>query len=123
MQGEYIEHWQAFGKDAFESVKELETIGAKTFERLTAQNLELVNAYVEAGVKQMSLLTETRDYKDLVSNQVELTSHLTAKVVDNAKRTADILNDLRAELTGWYETKLNNAAKAVVKKTPAKKAA
>ncbi len=122
MQNEYIDQWQSLGKDAFESVRELERIGSRTMERLTAQNLELINAWFETGVKQASLLNGSRDYKDVVSNQMELASGLGTQVVENARKTADIVNEMRNDLTQWYETKLNRAAE-VAKKVPVQQAA
>ena len=120
---QYIEQWQSFGKDAYESVKELEAIAAKVADQITAQQIELVNTYVETGVAQFAMLGEPRGYKDILTTQMELASGLQQKFAANARKTAELMNDLRNELTAWYETKLNNAAKAAVKKAPVKKAA
>ncbi len=126
MQTEYIEKWQNMGKDTYDAIKELEILSMKTAEQITSQNMELMNAYVEAGVKQMSLLQETRNYQDLMSNQVALASEVTSKMVANARKTADILADARTEFTSWMETKLDQAvpkAATPAKKAPARKAA
>lgn len=122
-QNDYLEQWQTFGKDAYESVKELEAIATKVADQIAAQQIELVSTYVETGVAQFAMLGEPRGYKDLVTTQMELASGLQQKFVANARKTAELMNDLRNELTAWYETKLNNAAKAAVKKAPIKKAA
>ncbi|MCC7411299.1 MAG: phasin family protein [Gammaproteobacteria bacterium] len=123
MQNEYIEQWQSLGKETFGAIKELESIGTRALEQLAAQNLALVNVYVETGVRNMGLVNETRGYKELVAAQMELASTLTSKVVENGHKSADILNDLRNELTTWYEGKVSAASKAALKKAPVKKAA
>jgi len=129
MQNEYIEKWQNMGQDSFRAYKELEAMGLKTAEQLTAQNMALISAWADAGARQLTAFKTPKDYQELVSQQLALASDVTASMVDNARKTADILNDARTELTAWVERKVGENVPAAAAKsdytggTPAQRAA
>ncbi|MGE0387376.1 MAG: phasin family protein [Gammaproteobacteria bacterium] len=123
MQTEIFSKWQSYGKDALTAMTELQAIGTKAFEQLAAHQIDFVNTCVDAGVKQMGLLSEPKSLKDIIATQTEFASENTQRMVSGMRKTNDILNGVRAELTGWCETKFNDAAKSIVKETSTKKAA
>jgi len=117
MQNAIVEQWETFGKSAMEAAKELETIGTGIVEKLTAQQLEIASTCLETGMKQMSLVTEVKDYKELMSAQAKLTSEYNEKLLSSAKKSAEILNDARTQFTTWVEKGMSSAV------TTSKKAA
>ena len=117
MQNAIVEQWETFGKSAMEAAKELETISTSVVEKLTAQQLEIASTCLETGMKQMSLVTEVKDYKELMSAQAKLTSEYNEKLLSSAKKSAEILNDARTQFTTWVEKGMSSAV------TTSKKAA
>ena len=109
MQNTIVEQWESFGKSAFEAAKELESIGSSVVEKLTAQQFEIANTCLETGMKQMSLVTEIKDYKELMSAQAKLTTEYNEKLITSAKKAAEILNDARTQFTTWFEKGVNSA--------------
>jgi phasin family protein len=123
MQPEIVNQWQNYSRDAYEAARELQALSSKAFEQLAAQQIALVKTYVDTGVKQIGLLSEKKDLKDLFTAQSELASAQATQIVESVRKTTDILNEVRNEFSAWFEGRFNDATKAMVKATAVKKAA
>ena len=121
MQNAFVEQWESFGKSALEAVKELEAISSRIVEKLAEQQFHVVSTALETGVRQFHLVTETKDYKDLLAAQTKLASEYNEKLMLSAKKATEILNDARSDFTSWFEKGLNGAVSAngAKKATPA----
>lgn len=102
-QRELIGQWSKLTKTGFDSLKELGEINGRLVERLSQQQLEIVNASLEATVKETQLLTQSKGYKDLVDNQSALSAEYNRRFLDIVRRTTDILTQARDELSAWVE--------------------
>ncbi|MCI0401719.1 MAG: phasin family protein [Gammaproteobacteria bacterium] len=116
MQNELIQEWSKLGKTTSEALKELGDINAKLIERLTEQQLALINATVEGSAKQTRLLTEAKGIQDVISGQANLTADYSQKVFAIARRTADLLNQSRQDITAWVEKGMKTAGSEGAKK-------
>lgn len=123
MQTKYIDTLQYFGKDAMQAAKELETINTNAFKKFVEQQFASFNVYADAGVRQMKLMSEAKAYPDLVAGHVQIVSETVDKVLDNARKSVDIVNDVREEYSTWFENKAKTAESRLNPKTPVKKAA
>lgn len=123
MQFEYSEPWTSFGTTSYASLKELGEINGKAFEKLTEQQLGLVANSVDAVVKQASLVTDSKGYKDLLAGEAKLFTEYSEKLLDAFRKTTEILTDSKDEITAWIEKTIDTTT-APIKKgiTPAKKA-
>ncbi|MGQ0657348.1 MAG: phasin family protein [Chromatiales bacterium] len=109
MQTTLFEQWESIGKTAYQAAKELETIGTRVFEKLAQEQVQVLNTYVDTGMKQFSLVSQNKDYKDLWAAQARLVSECNEKLMSSAKKAADILNDARGDLTSWFERGVSSA--------------
>ncbi|CAN5648471.1 MAG: phasin family protein [Gammaproteobacteria bacterium] len=117
MQFEIMEPWAQFGTTCYASLKELGEISTKTFEKLGEQQLGLVNAYVDTGIKHVTLLTESKGYTDLVARQTKLMTEYNENMLDAVRKTTDIMTDSKDEMAAWFEqTQENGNGTAPVKK-------
>jgi len=111
-----FEQIESLSKAAYDSAKELEAIGTRMVEKLAEQQFQAVNAALQTGARQIGLVSETRDYKDLVAAQVKLVSEYNEGFIDSARKTTAILSDARNALAGWMEkgvtTAVNNSKAA-----------
>lgn len=123
MQKDLFEQWNTFGKSAYESFKVLAEINTSVFEKLTEQQLEALNVYMETGAKQVSLLGESKGYQDLLSSQASLANEANEKLLSVARNVAGILNDSKNEITSWVEKGIETAVTPVTKPATTKKAA
>ncbi len=88
---------------AFASLKELGEISTKTFEKMGEQQLGLVSTYVDTGIKQVTLMTESKGYKDLMAGQTKLMTEYNEKVLDAMHKTTEIMTDSKDEMAAWFE--------------------
>lgn len=125
MQHDYLESWTNLGNSAYASFKELGEIGTKTTEKLTEQQLGFLSTFMDTGVKQLSLCSESKGYKDLLSGFTKLGTEYNERLLDSLRKTAEILTESKDEFTAWtekaIETGLAPIKKAVV--LPTKKVA
>lgn len=115
MQFETMEPWAQFGSTYFTSLKELGEISTKTFEKLGEQQLGLVSTYVDTGIKAVSLMTESKGYKDFLAGQTKLMTDYNEKVLDAVRKSTEIMTDSKDEMAAWFEKTQENGT-ATVKK-------
>lgn len=126
MQKEFVASVEKMNKASVEAMKRLGEIQIRSIERLTEQQIEATAQYLNQGVKQLQTLAASKDLQGVVDSQAKYITELNERVVDNAKKTADIMSEIKAELTEWVEAGVKAAsdtpfAKAVAAST--KKAA
>lgn len=105
-------------ESAYASFKELGEIGTKATEKLFDHQLGFFSIFTDACVKHLSLYSESKGYKDLLSGFTKLSTEYNDKLLDNLHKTTEVLTKSKDEYTAWVE-------KAVKKATvpPAKKVA
>lgn len=124
MQFDYAEPWTNLGTTTYTSLKELGEINGKTFEKLTEQQLGLVTSCVDVAIKQTSLISDSKGYKDLLSGQAKLLTEYSEKVLEAFRKTADILTESKDDITAWVEKTVETSTAPLKKSVPpAKKAA
>ncbi len=121
MQNDLMQEWNKLGKTTSDSLKELGNINAKLIERLTEQQLALMNASVEGSAKQATLVTEAKAVQDVLSGQADLSADYSKQVLAIARKTADILNQSREEITAWVEKGVETATREATKKASSTK--
>ncbi|MGH8602587.1 MAG: phasin family protein [Gammaproteobacteria bacterium] len=115
MQFEIMEPWSQFGSISYASLKELGEISTKTFEKMGEQQLGWVNACVDTGIKQVTWLTESKGYKDLLAGQTKLMTEYNEKMLDAARKTTEIMTDSKDEMAAWFEKTQENGTAPVKK--------
>lgn len=124
MQNEILQQWSSASKTAFDSAKELGEINAKIIEKLAQQQLDIMNAVLDASSKQFQLVSESKGYKELLAGQSALAQEYNQQFVDFAKKATDLANEAKTELSSWFEKGMETAAAAApVAAKPTKKAA
>jgi hypothetical protein len=118
MQTDYIESWTSLSNSAYASFKELGEIGAKATEKLAEHQLGFLSTFMDTGVKHLTLYSESKGYKDLLSGFTKLSTEYNDKLLNTLRKTTEVLTESKDEFTAWAE-------KAVKKATvpPAKKVA
>lgn len=113
MQNVFVEQWQDLGKNALEATKELEAISTSLISKLTEIQMQVLSTALETNVKNINLISGTRDPKELFATLSKLTTEYNEKLFSNAKKTSDILEEARGELAEWMSAVMKNTAKKV----------
>jgi Phasin protein len=103
MQADFVKQWTDIGNKAMSSIKEFGDINAKATQKLTQQQLDFIDCCLETGVKQISLVTDSKGYKELFSGQATLASEYNEAVMDALRKVAETLTETKDELTAWFE--------------------
>ncbi|MBF0212633.1 MAG: phasin family protein [Magnetococcales bacterium] len=102
-------------KKMMDSISDLQRINDRTVQELTKQQLEAAEGFITAGAKQLKDLSSAKTIQEAVSTQADIATNLGKMMVDNAKRTMDVLTQGQNELKVLIEkniTKLVEEAKA-----------
>ena len=103
MQNDIFKNIETLNKAAIESAKRLGDINMRTLEKLAQRNMEATADYLDRGVQQLKLMGESKDIQVAVKEQARLSTELNQKLVEHAKKTAEVLNDVKGELTEWVQ--------------------
>ena len=123
MQKEFVASVEKMNKATVEAVKRLGEIQLRSIERLTEQQIEATSQYLNGSVKQLQALAASKDLQGAVDSQAKYVADLNETVVDNAKKTAEILTELKSDLTEWVEEGVKAASDNPFAKAVGKKAA
>ena len=103
MQNDLLKNIEILNKAAIESAKRLGDINLRTMERLAQRHIEATADYLEGGVRQLELMGESKDIQAAVKDHATLSAELNEKFVEHAKKTAEVLNEVKGELTDWAQ--------------------
>ena len=67
------------------------------------------------------MVTEAKGVQDVLSGQADLSADYSKQVLAIARKTADILNQSREEITAWVEKGVETATREATKKASATK--
>ena len=114
-----LTQWNDFSKAALERFVRLNQISAAAVEKLTKQQLALVEENVKVGMEQAQSLSEIKDVQELISLQPKLAVEYTEKFKAQAQELVNIVLEAQAELSSLAEEGLKSVA---VDAAPAPKA-
>lgn len=124
MQKEFIKGIETLNKTTIESMKRLGEINGRAFERAASLQVAMVSDYLDASVRQFSLMGEVKDVQAVVAAQSRLVSDMGETMVAHAKKSADAFEASKAEYASWLEEGLKTATEnPLAKQVAAKKAA
>jgi phasin family protein len=103
MQNDFLKNIETLNKAAIESARRLGDINVRTLEKLAQRQIEATADYLEGGVKQLKLMGESKDIQAAVKEQAHLTTELNEKFVEHAKKTAEVMDEIKDELTDWAQ--------------------
>ena len=103
MENTLIKGWSTITQDAFKASKELEDINSKALDKVTENQINLSNAFLEANTKFFENLSESKKYPDLLANHNELLttySEVFSKATTNA---GDLIATVKNDYEDWIK--------------------
>ena len=115
MQNEYLEMVNQFNENVFASAKRIGELNMRTFEQLAAKQAKVVNDCMESSAKQVEVLTSAKDYNEAMAAQSELLKGCNEKFLANLRETAEVMTEVRDELSGLVEEAVKYTSDSVEK--------
>jgi phasin family protein len=106
------ENWNSIAKAAMNSIKELGNINVRVIEKLTEQQLAVLNTCLEASQKEIDLASKTRNPDEIIRMQSELIAEYNARLMNILQNTGTILSSCNSEITHWAEESVAATTKA-----------
>lgn len=103
MQNDYLKNIETLNKAAIESARKLGEINMRTLEKLAQRQIEATADYLDGGIKQLKLISESKDIQAAAKEQARLNSELNEKFVEHAKKAAEVFGQVKDELTDWAQ--------------------
>ncbi len=103
MQKDIFKNIETLNMAAIESAKRLGDINMRTLEKLAQRHVEATADYLDRGMQQLKAMGESNDIQVAVKEQARLSTELNEKLVEHAKKTAEVLNEVKGELTDWVQ--------------------
>ena len=103
MENTLIKGWSTITQDVFKASKELEDINSKALDKVTENQINLSNAFLEANTKFFENLSENKKYPDLLANHNELLttySEVFSKATTNA---GDLIATVKNDYEDWIK--------------------
>jgi phasin family protein len=107
MQNDILKNIETLNKATMDSAKRLGDINMRIFEKLTQRNFEATADYLDGSMQQFKLMGESKDIQAAAKEQARLGAELNEKFVEHAKKTAEVLTEVKGELTDWAKDGMN----------------
>ena len=118
MTNDITKQWNEISKTAIESMKELGNINTRVIEKLTEQQLAVLNTCMEASQKEIDLAASEKNVKDpqsLLATQAELIAEYNSRLMSIVQSTGDIVKSCNSDLTRWADKSMSVAQKSAAK--------
>ena len=107
MQNDILKNIETLNKATIEAAKRLGDINMRTFEKLTQRNIEAAADCLDGSMQQLKVMAESKDMQAAAKEQARLGTELNEKFVAHAKNTAEVLNEVKGELSDWAKDGMN----------------
>jgi phasin family protein len=107
MQNDILKNIEALNKATIESAKRLGDINMRTFEKLAQGTIEAAADYMDGSLQHLKVMGESKDIQSAAKEQARLGTELNEKFVAHGKKTAEVLNEVKSELTDWAKDGMN----------------
>ena len=104
---ENLEMLKDLGTTGFENVRALGELNMRTWEKLIEQQMDGFGLWVNTGIKQVKLITETGDCADLVKGQTELSRLLGESLNEKGRQVLALSSEAGDEYRAWFENGVN----------------
>jgi phasin family protein len=101
----------------FDRLNTLGEINLRAWEKLTARQMDAVNAMVEQGIRQMKLATEAKGYNEFMKGQVELAKELSGRMMEETKANMQMAGEVRDQYRTWVEQGVSELTSEMRKNT------
>ena len=121
MTNDITKQWNEISKTAIESMKELGSINTRVIEKMTEQQLAVLNTCMEASQKEIEMATSGTNAQNpqaLLAAQADLMAEYNSRLMNIVQSTGDILKDCNSDITDWAGKGMNTAQKSAAKTAP-----
>jgi phasin family protein len=103
------------GKKAFAPAVKFNELSFAGFERIARQQFAFAGEVLEFSLQQIQLATTVRDFNDLTSRQIELSTQFAERATQRSQDLIKLTTEHQAELTKLFDQTVSDSAKVAKK--------
>jgi len=108
---ENIEMFKDMAGESYDVARELADINLRAWNKMLEKQMDMMNVWIEASVKQVELSSTIKDQKEYMTSQAVLTRDLGEKLIDSGRKAISAGNDMQSEYRVWYEKSVQSMTK------------
>ncbi|WP_295540219.1 phasin family protein [uncultured Thiohalocapsa sp.] len=86
-----------------ERMNALGELNLKVAERMASRQMDVMSLFMEQGVRMMKLATEAKGYSELYKGQVDMAREMSEKLMAESKTTMAMAGEIRDDYRGWLD--------------------
>ena len=103
------------GKKAFAPAVKFNELSFAGFERIARQQFAFAGEMLEFSLQQMQLATTVRDFNDLTSRQIELSTQFAERATQRSQDLIKLTTEHQAEMTKLFDQTVSESVKVAKK--------
>ncbi len=103
MENTFTNKWSSLAEDALKASKELEEINTKILDKVTENQINLSNAFLEANTNYFENLSESKKYPDLVAHHKQLLNNYSEVFLNATTNAGELATTVKAEYEEWIK--------------------
>jgi phasin family protein len=114
---ETIDAVNEFAGNGYDSLRKLGEINQRAFDRMIDKQFSVMNIWMDAGMQQIKLATESKGLQELMTGNLALSKTVAEKLMSENRAALEMAAETRDELRAWWEsgvadvtTRLNKVA-------------
>ncbi|MEW8274979.1 MAG: phasin family protein [Candidatus Thiodiazotropha taylori] len=112
---ESIEMINEFNTTGYDSFRQLTDISLKTWNQVMEAQMDTVTSLMNTSMEQLKLVSEAKDYHEVVRGQMDLTRKLGEELMTKTREAVEMSQKTGEEVRSWYETNLATANEQISK--------
>jgi phasin family protein len=112
---ESIEMINEFNATGYDSIRQLTDISLKTWNQVIEAQMSTINSLMATSMDQLKLVSEAKDYHEVVRGQMDLTRKLGEEMMTKTRDAVEMSQKAGEEVRGWYESNLATANEQISK--------
>ncbi|MCG7897700.1 MAG: phasin family protein [Candidatus Thiodiazotropha lotti] len=112
---ESIEMINEFNTTGYDSFRQLTDISLKTWNQVMEAQINTVSSLMNTSMEQLKLVSEAKDYHEVVRGQMDLTRKLGEELMTKTREAVEMSQKTGEEVRSWYESNLATANEQISK--------
>jgi phasin family protein len=112
---ENIEMINEINSKGYDSFRQLTDITLKTWNQAMDKQIEAYTGLMSSSLEQIKLVTEAKDYHQVIRGQMDLTRKIGEELVNNARDAVELGQKTGEEYRAWFESGLSSVNEQVAK--------
>jgi len=112
---ESIEMINEFSSNGYDSFRGLSDITLKAWNQAMEKQMDAYSALMNSSLEQIKLISEAKDYHEIVRGQMDLTRKIGEELVNKTREAVELNQKTGEEVRVWFESSLTSVNEQVTK--------